>query len=183
LYYRPRKTAFGESQPNPESIVKILLHGRKAVRTREFNRLGLTTQMSGALTNAVSRTARIKGIRGIALRFVNRPLSMQKGIRDDERTALDALRGVDTIPDTTPAKVIARIILMIKSERFDFGRLARFALSEPPRVRALLGAIGEDAGVTPDKLDPLLSTLNPLSTYRIAGAAETLKHSTEWRIK
>jgi len=183
LYYRPQKTAFGESQPNPESVVKMLLHDRKAVRTRDFNRLGLTTQMSGALTNAASRTVRLKGVRGIPLRFVNRPLSEQKGIRDDERTVLDALRGIDAIPDTTPAKVIARIKLLIKRGEFDFGRLARFALTEPPRVRALLGAIGEDAGAAPDKLAQLRSTLNPLSAYRIAGAAAALKHPTAWQIK
>jgi hypothetical protein len=183
LYYRPKKTAFGESQPNPESVVKMLLQNRNSVRTHEFNRLGLTNQMSGALTNAASRTTRLKGVEGVALRFVKRPLSEQKGIRDDERTVLDALRGIDTIPDTTPAGVIARIKLLIKRGQFDFDCLARFASTEPPRVRALLGAISADAGVAPDKLDKLRSTLNPLSAYRIAGAADALKHSASWQIK
>ena len=181
LYYRPKKTAFGESQPNPESVVKMLLQNRNSVRTHEFNRLGLTNQMSGALTNAASRKARLKGVGGVALRFVKRP--EQKGIRDDERTVLDALRGIDTIPDTTPAGVIARIKLLISRGQFDFDRLARFASTEPPRVRALLGAIAEDAGVAPDKLDKLRSTLNPLSTYRIAGAGDALKHAAPWQIK
>jgi len=183
VYYRPKKTAFGESQPNPESIVRILLHNRHAVRTGEFNRLGLTTQMSNTLTSASNRPVRIKGVRGIPLRFVSRPLSEQKGIRDEERTALDSLRDIGKIPDTTPAKTLARIVHLVKRDRLDFGRLARFALTEPPRVRALLGAIGEKAGIDAAILRPLRQSLNPLSTYRIAGAASALRNSTAWHIK
>jgi hypothetical protein len=183
IYYRPKKTAFGESHPNPEALVKILLNTRKAVRTGEFNRLGLTTQASNTLTSAASRPVRIKGVRGIPLRFVSRPLSEQKGIHDEERTALDSLRDIDKIPDTTPAKTISRMIHLVRHGQFDFDRLARFALAEPPRVRALLGAIGEEAGVDSAILRPLRRSLNPLSAYRIAGAVSALPNSKEWHIK
>lgn len=183
IYYRPKKTVFGESQPNPESVVKVLLHNRKAVRTGEFNRLGLTTQMSNTLTSASSRPVRMKGIRGIPLRFVSRPLVEQKGIRNEERTALDSLRDIAKIPDTTPAQTISRIIHLVKGGKLDFDRLARFALAEPPRARALLGAIGEEANIDPAALRSLRRSLNPLSTYRIAGAASALSNSEEWHIK
>jgi hypothetical protein len=183
VYYRSKKTVFGESQPNPESVLKVLLHNRKAVRTGEFNRLGLTTQISSTLTSASSRPVRIKGVRGIPLRFVSRPLSEQKGIRDEERTALDSLRDIGKIPDTSPAKTVSRMIHLVKRGQFDFDRLARFALTEPPRVRALLGAIGEEAGVDSASLRQLRRSLNPLSSYRIAGAASALPNSAEWHIK
>lgn len=183
VYYRPKKTAFGESQPNPESVVKVLLHNRNAVRTGEFNRLGLTTQMSNTLTSASSRPIRIKGVRGVPLRFVSRPLSEQRGIRDEERTVLDSLRDIDKIPDTTPEKTISRIVHLLKRGELDFGRLAKFALSEPPRVRALLGAIGEEAGVSSASLTKLRRSLNPISAYRIAGASTALKNSPAWHIK
>lgn len=183
VYYRPKKSVFGESQPDPESVVKVLLQDRKAVRTGEYNRLGLTTQMSNTLTSASSRPVRIKGVRSIPLRFVTRPLSEQKGIRDEERTVLDSLRDIDKIPDTTPEKTISRIIHLLKRCELDFARLAKFALTEPPRVRALLGAIGEEAGVSSAPLTTLHRSLNPISAYRIAGASTALKNSPAWHIK
>jgi hypothetical protein len=183
VYYRPKKTVFGESHPNPEAVVKILLNTRKALRTGEFNRLGLTTQMSNTLTSAANRPVRIKGDRGMPLRFVSRPLSEQKGIHEEERTALDSLRDIEKIPDTTPAKTISRMTHLVSRGQFDFARLARFALAEPPRVRALLGAIGEEAGIDSAILQPLRRSLNPLSTYRIPDAVSALSHSKEWHIK
>ncbi len=183
VYYRPKKTVFGESQPDPESVLKVLLHDRKAVPTGEYNRLGLTTQMSNTLTRASTRPVRIKDIQGIPLRFVSRPLSEQKGIRDDERTVLDLLRAIENIPETTPEKTISRIVHLLKRDELDFERLAKFALTEPPRVRALLGAIGEEACVSSAKLTALRRSLNPISSYRIPGASTALKSSTAWHIK
>ncbi len=61
--------------------------------------------------------------------------------------------------------------------------MARFALAEPPRVRALLGAIGETAGVDVGKLVPLRKSLNPITVYRIAGVVPVLKDSSVWNIK
>lgn len=183
IYYRPKKTAFGESRPNPETLAAILLRNRKTLRTGEFNRLGLTTQISNTLTSAASRPPRIQELPGVPLRFVHRPLAEQKGIRSDERTALDSLRAIDRIPDTTPAKTIARMALLIKHGSLDFSRLARFALNEPPRVRALLGAIGEKSGAPSADIHRLRHSLNPLSTYRISGAAASLKNAAAWHIK
>lgn len=183
VYYRPKKTAFGESHPKPEEVVKFLLRDRKAVRTDEFNRLGLTTQMSNTLTSASERPVRMKSLRGIPLRFVSRPLSKQKGILDEERTVLDSLRSIDRIPDTTPEKAISRMVHLLKRGKFDFDRLAKFALNEPPRVRALLGAIGEDVGIDSTRLVPLRRSLNPISAYRISGVSGILKNSSSWQIK
>lgn len=54
------------------------------------------------------------------------------------------------------------MIHLVKRGQFDFDRLARFALTEPPRVRALLGAMGEEADVDSAILRPLRRSLNPL---------------------
>lgn len=183
IYYRPGKTAFGESQPAAEAVAKFLLRDRKTVRTGEFNRLGLTTQMSNALINASDRPVRMKGLSGVGLRFVNRPLSDQKGILAEERTALDSLRMLEKIPDATPEQTLSRLLGLVRHGKLDFDRLARFALAEPPRVRALLGAIGETAGVDAGKLALLKKSLNPITTYRIAGAASVLANPTTWNIK
>lgn len=183
VYYRPGKTAFGETQPATEAVAGFLLRDRKAVRTGEFSRLGLTTQMTNVLTSASDRTVRMKGVGGVGLRFVNRPLALQKGIRAGERTVLDSLRMLEKIPDSTPEQVLSRLVSLIKRGKLDFDRLARFAREEPPRVRALLGAIGETAGVDAAKLSGLRKSLNPITTYRIAGAASVLKKSAAWNIR
>lgn len=183
IYYRPAKTAFGESQPAAEAVAKFLLRDRKTVRTAEFNRLGLTTQMSNALTSASDRPVRMKGLNGVGLRFVNRPLSHQKGILAEERTALDSLRMLERIPDSTSDQTLSRLLGLVRRGKLDFERLARFALAEPPRVRALLGAIGETAGVDVGKLVPLRKSLNPITTYRLAGAVSVLANPTNWNIK
>lgn len=183
VYYRPGKTAFGETQPAAEAVAGFLLRDRKAVRTGEFNRLGLTTQMSNVLTSASDRTVRMKGVGSVGLRFVNRALALQKGIRAGERTVLDSLRMLERIPDATPEQVLSRLVRLIEQGKLDFDRLARFALAEPPRVRALLGAIGETVGVDAGKLVPLRKSLNPITIYRIVGASHVLENSGAWNIK
>lgn len=183
VYYRPKKTIFGESHPNPETVLNVLLKNRTTVRTGEFNRLGLTTQISNTLTSASNRPVRIKPIQGIPLRFVNRPLIEQKGIRAEERTTLDSLRDISKIPDTTPAQTISRLIHLVKHNQLNFARLVQFGLTEPPRVRALLGAIGDATGADSSLLLPLHKSLNPLSTYKIAGAATALSNSKKWHIQ
>jgi hypothetical protein len=183
VYYLPRQTAFGESRPDPTQLADVILRKGSGVPSSEYARLGLTTQAPGALTRAVSRRMRIKDVRGIPLRTVTRPLSKQKGIRDEERTALDALRNAHRIPDTSPEKAIARIKTLLRTHYLDFDRLSRFATVEPPRVRALLGAIGEDLKCDLEPVTRLRRSINPLSFYKIPGASKALKHAKEWRIK
>ncbi len=100
-------------------MAKFLLRDRKTVRTGEFNRLGLTTQMSNALTSASDRPVRMKGLSGVGLRFVNRPLSDQKGILAEERTALDSLRMLEKIPDSTPEQTLSRLLGLVRRGKLD----------------------------------------------------------------
>ena len=61
-------------------------------------------------------------------------------------------------------------------------RLVKFALSEPPRVRALLGAISQDIGTNREELKPLKRSLNQLTSYRI-GIKDSLKTAKDWNIE
>jgi hypothetical protein len=116
------------------------------------------------------------------VRTLSRPLDAQKGITGEERTLLDALRGTQRLPDTSSEAAILRIKDILSSKRFDFSRLASFAAVEPPRVRALLGAIGQEIGIKTKLLNQLHAKINPLSKYKIPGAAGTLVHAAEWQI-
>ena len=156
-----------------------------------FNRLGLTTQVSAAVTRAARRRAAPAKIGGIRLYTTARPLDAQKGIRPDERAALEALRQLTRIPDTTPRAVLDRLNMLMRQEVLDFGRLAKFARAEPPRVRALLGALGEElqhahrgTRVPAEALEALRKSLNPLTAFVVRGAREALPHAAHaWRIK
>lgn len=142
LYYRPRKTAFGESKPDPKSVADAVLRRSASVPSGEYNRLGLTNQVSGSLTRAVEGRVRTKGVLGIPMRTLSRPLDAQKGITEEERTFLDALRGTQRLPDTSPEAAIRRIKDILSNRRLDFDRLVRFGEVEPQEFGLFLERLG-----------------------------------------
>lgn len=191
VYYFPMTTTFGKSRPDPERVAEATLsiNGTRSVKSgfSQFNRLGLTTQVSGAMTLATDRRVRKKKILGVPIRSSTRRLEEQKHITTEERAILEALRNIHGIPDTKPADVLKRIGSMIKANKFNLNHLTQFALSEPPRVRGLLGALIEfHRPSSPSKarlLSLLRKNINGLSTFRIPGVAETLPTAADWRIE
>jgi predicted HTH domain antitoxin len=105
-----------------------------------------------------------------------------RGASADERAVLDALRDLRWIPDTTPEHVITRIADLFRSKQVSFERVARFARKEPPRVRALLGAIGRSIGADPHLLDELKRSLNPMTHFSL-GLSDRLETAREWNIR
>ena len=195
VYYRPKPTVFGLSRPDPEALVDAVLRARGdtpvASGIGAYSRLGLTTQLSGAVSRATRRRIPDGTVPGVRLRATPRPLAAQKGIRPEERTALDALRDVGRIPDAHPAAVLLRLGDLVRRGDLDYVRLARFASSEPPRVRALLGALGEELRMhnvgkrVPTKaIDRLRESMNPLTRFMIPEARSALPHAApDWRIE
>ncbi len=61
-------------------------------------------------------------------------------------------------------------------------RLLKVADSEPPRVRALLGALAEELGREPAARSRLRASLNPLSRFDF-GQFASLTHAREWQTK
>ncbi|HEU4565339.1 MAG TPA: DUF6088 family protein [Gemmatimonadaceae bacterium] len=195
VYYRPGKTLFGMSTPDPEALADAVLRARGEAPlpagVGAFNRLGLTTQVPGAVTRATRRSAAPADLGSVRLYTTPRPLDAQKGIRPEERAALEALRKITRIPDTRPRYVLERIGMLVRQGELDFVRLARFARAEPPRVRALLGALGEelrhgnvDMRVPTEVLEELRESLNPLTSFTVRGAREALPHAAAaWRIR
>lgn len=195
VYYRPKRTVFGLSKPDPEALADAVLRARGEAPLPSgigaYSRLGLTTQVSGAVTRATLRRAAPTAVGRVTLYATPRPLDAQKGIRPEERTTLDALREITRIPDARPEDVLRRLGMLVRSGELDYVRLARFARAEPPRVRALLGALGEelryaDVGrrVPTEALDELRKSLNPLTSFAVRGARTALPHAAAaWRIK
>ena len=63
-----------------------------------------------------------------------------------------------------------------------FKRLLKVAASEPPRVRAMLGAIGEQIRQPETVLNKLQESLNPLSRFDF-GILAALTYARRWQAK
>jgi hypothetical protein len=63
----------------------------------------------------------------------------------------------------------------------DINTLVRLALKYPPATRALLGALLEQLqqGQT---IEPLFKSLNPITKYKLNGAAKVLSTTEKWNI-
>jgi len=185
VYYVPRVTRFGTTTPAPPSVAAAVLKRRgiewRPTGSAAYNRLGLTTQISPTTTFAVSRKVRL-ACAGSTIRLILRPAAAVRGASADEHAVLDALRDLRWIPDTTPVNVIARVCDLFRSNRISFARVARFARREPPRVRAVLGAIGSSIVADPNILEELKGSLNPMTHFSLR-LSDKLATAREWNIR
>jgi hypothetical protein len=94
---------------------------------------------------------------------------------------LDFLRHGARSSELSPEETIRRS-LMLLSERGRLGRLLRIADTEPPRVRALLGALAEQLRTKRSNLRRLRSSLNPLSRFDF-GMLKTLPNASDWQAR
>jgi hypothetical protein len=185
VYYSPRKTRFGELAPDAASVAAAVLKGRdvewRPSGLPAYNGLGFTTQVSPMLTIDVADSIRSLEV-GAPTRVRVRRVPSLKGLSADERTLLDALGDLRRVPDASPAEVISRARDLFREKRFSIKHLARYSRSEPPRVRAILGAIGSEVGTDTRTLATLRKSLNPMTTFHI-GLGETLPRAREWQIQ
>jgi hypothetical protein len=94
---------------------------------------------------------------------------------------LDFLRNRGGASELAPEDTAQKVLAYFR-EPGRFERLSRIALFEPPRVRAMLGAIGEEIGKPEKLLARLRDSLNPLSRFDF-GALATLTHADRWFAK
>jgi hypothetical protein len=181
IYYRPRTSSFGKSRPNPASIQK-LASTRKRVfpaGTAAANLLGFSTQAASrneVATIALSLPRKLFGSKTIV--HTRRPESWVS-LSDEDAALLDFLRRGGRTSELSPEDTTRRTLsLLSRSGRFE--RLLKVARSEPPRVRAILGAIGEQLGKKRATLEPLRGSLNPFSRFDF-GLLLLLEHASQWQ--
>ncbi len=183
VYYRSRQTAFGKSHPNPAAIQKLASR-RKSVFPSGIaaaNLLGFTTQTakrSEVATSALSLPRKLVGID--TLIHTRRPEAWAT-LSDTDAALLDFLRRAGRTSELPPPETVRRTLLLF-SEKDRFERLLKVADTEPPRVRAMIGAIGEELGKTPARLLRLRASLNPLSRFDF-GHLSGLRHARHWQAK
>lgn len=181
IYYRSRTSAFGKSRPNPVSLQKLL-----SGRTRVFpagisaaNLLGFSTQSASrgeVATSALSLPRKLVGSETII--HTRRPESWE-ALSDEDAALLDFLRRGGRTSELSSEDTVQRILSLL-SRSGQLERLLKSARSEPPRVRAILGAIGEQLGKRRTVLEPLRNSLNPFSRFDF-GLLSGLAHASRWQ--
>lgn len=183
VYYRNRETAFGKSRPNPATIRQL------AARCKAFfpsglaaaNLLGFTTQTGTKpelSTSALSLPRKLIG--SDTLVHTRRPEAWTN-LSATDAALLDLLRGRATLSELGPERTIQKLLSLL-SDQGRLDRLLKIADSEPPRVRAMLGALAERLGKDERALHRLRASLNPLSRFDF-GLLTTLPNAVAWQAK
>jgi len=187
IFYKPKKTVFGEKKPDEQQLLKPYLYqnGRRtAYITGDYlyNQLGLTTQVP-AVMQIASRNRRV---------FVNNGALKATAVKsyvdvtDDNYQMLgflDAMKDLKQIPDVDIHNTLtifkSRISALKPAQR---QMMIDYALAYPPRVRALLGAILIDLNVKKG-IAQLRDSLNPLTTFDLGIDDSLLPNASDWNIR
>jgi hypothetical protein len=180
VYFRPRQTAFGPSVPAASAVAAQTLRAPlHPTGLTAANVLGLTTQNPARLEYATPAHDPPSALAGADVR-TRRPAS-RKRLPEEEGALLELLRDRGQSSDLSPERTYQRLYELLRDPD-RFARLARAALDEPPRVRAMLGALGTEVGADPAALRRLRKSLNPLSRFDF-GIFRELPHAREWQAK
>ncbi len=181
VYYRPRQTAFGKSRPNPAAIQKLAGRGKSIFPAgiAAANLLGFTTQSGRATEVATSSLSLPRKLVGNETVIHTRRPEAWANLSQTDAALLDFLRGRGRASELAPQQTIDRTLRLL-SENIRFNRLLRVVNFEPPRVRAMLGALGEELGKNQRALARLRASLSPFSRFDF-GAFAGLRHARKWQ--
>lgn len=187
IFYKPKKTIFGELPPDYSALLKklYLFKGGKRVGyitgTALYNELNLTTQLS-----SITKIATNKRKNKVTLGWEN--VTFTKAyteITEDNYKLLgllDALKDLDKIPDLDKKSAIKILSTHLNSlDNIEVDLIISCALQYPPRVRAFLGAILEKIN-NKHNLKVLKESLNPFSKYNY-GIRSLMPNAENWNIE
>jgi hypothetical protein len=183
LYYRPRPSRYGVSRPDPGVLLRIAQRSRSLFPAggSAAVRLGYSTQVPARpelSTTASSVPRRLVGPR--ALVHVRRPAAWAS-LSEEEGALLELLRERAASSELSEEQTLTRTLGLLGVPR-RLSRLLEAARTEPPRVRALLGALAETLGARPRTLASLRASLHPLSRFDF-GCFRRLPSARAWQAK
>jgi len=187
VFYKPKKTVFGELRPRDEELIKsYLFKGNKRIAyitgTALYNRMGLTTQVPRIIKVASSG----KRITVNTNTVIAKPIKSYVDVTNNNFNLLqilDVLKDLNQIPDLDKKMAIKYLLNKVeKLSSKERALIIKYALKYPPRTRALLGALLSNINKKRDAVI-LQESLNPLTTYRLGIKKEILKTAPEWNIK
>jgi hypothetical protein len=183
IYYRSRETVLGKSRPNP-----LALQGLASPRQKMFpsglgaaNLLGFSTQSSPMAELATSGLSLPRKLVGIDAVIHSRRPEAWAELTALEAALLDFLRRGGQYSELSPEETVDRMFSLL-AEPGRFECLVKVAPTEPPRVRALLGALGEQLGKPSQALRKLKVSLNPFSKFEF-GLLSSLPNARAWQAK
>ena len=183
-FYREKQSLFGTLPPSETEVVKDLLvkNGRTVgyiTGNQAFAEMGLTTQISSKLLVGTNKYRRSLKRGDYRVSFLLQP----NPIREEEigmYRMLDALRLVREIPATTPDEAVRFLIgLLERMKEEERQRLTELSQGYTPYVRALLGAMLEQAGFSAYELK---QGLNGVTSYKLPVTERVLPNKKSWRI-
>ena len=187
IFYKPKKTVFGEIYPGEKELIKPYLFVQDKriayiTGTALYNRMGLTSQVPKTIKVA-SKNKRITASIGSVQA---KPVKSYVKVSNDNYyllEILDVIKDLTKIPDLDKKLAIKYLLSKLKElTGKDKERMIKYALQYPPRTRALLGAL---LGKINSKQDTasLMKSLNPLTTYALGIKNELLSTASNWYIK
>jgi hypothetical protein len=183
LYYHPRSTVFGNSRPSENTIISHRLKQRLVpAGMTAANRLGFTTQNPAVMEFATSANGVSPNLfREQRARIYTRRPEAWNSLSDEDAALLDFLRRRGRYTELSEQDT-KDLLLKLLREPGRFDRLTAVAPSEPARVRAILGAAGQELNVDQQILTDLRATLNRLSRFDL-GTFRALQFAREWQLK
>jgi hypothetical protein len=186
LYYRPRMTRFGRSHPCHSEIQKLarernLIKNLHPSGVSAANLLGFTTQNTIHGEFSTSANSAPRKIIGSRARLHTRRPPTWNELSDTEASLLDFLRCKGELSELSPTETKHQLLSYFRDDSC-FERLLEVADTEPPRVRAMLGAIGQEIGKSRASLEKLRKGLNPTSRFDF-GKLRNLRYAKEWQAK
>jgi hypothetical protein len=180
VYYRPAPTSFGPSIPGASAAAAQTLNAPlHPAGLSAANALGLTTQNPKRPEYATPAPGPPSALRGAVI-HTGRP-AVRATLSPEEGAILEMLRERARSSDLSPEETIRRLRQALSDEE-RYRRLVTAAMAEPPRVRAMLGALGQEVNMPPVLLDRLRGTLNPLTRFDF-GILDALRHAREWQAR
>jgi hypothetical protein len=182
LYFAPKDTPLGKSQPSEFDIAQKTLFGRTRLRgTAAANHLGLSTQVS-ARPEIVVFANNIPTHTG-ALRVTLRRGTPPKQLSETQGALIEFIHDRGSYAETPPAVVRDVLCKILESmPQAHVRQLCDVAITEPPRVRAIIGALLELSNVAQSTVEPLKKSLNPLSKFDF-GLFTELPNAHQWQAK
>jgi len=180
VYYHSTPTAFGASMPSASgTVAQTLSSPLHPAGLSAANVLGLTTQNPMRPEYATPAAGPPTALKG-AVVHTGRPAG-RATLSSEDGAILEILRERARSSDLSPKGTASRLLGLL-TEEDRYRRLVAAATDEPPRVRAMLGALGQELEMPPELLELLRESLNPLSRFDF-GALASLRYAQEWQAK
>jgi hypothetical protein len=181
-YYHPRPTRFGQSQPiRGELPAQLARSPVYPAGVNAANLLGFTTQNAIDGTFATTANSLPTAWLGQRAKLYTRRPSTWANLSTTEAALLDFLRSRGEWSDLSPTQTHQQLLKHFRLPEL-FARLVAIAHAEPPRVRAMLGALGQELEYSEELLNQLRKGLNPYSRFDF-GKLSTLSYAKEWQAK